>query len=53
LSIARKLGIDVAGLVPSARNIDGIVEMMLDATQNYLNPLTGERLFGWHSVSSA
>ncbi|MDL2312969.1 DUF4172 domain-containing protein, partial [Bacteroidales bacterium OttesenSCG-928-B11] len=49
-SIARKLGIDVAGLVLSARNIDGIVEMMLDATQNYLNPLTDERLFGWHSV---
>lgn len=49
-SIARKLGIEVAGLVASARNIDGIVEMMLDATQNYLKPLTEERLFGWHSV---
>ncbi len=49
-SIARRLGIDVAGLVPSDRNVEGVVEMMLDATQNYLNPLTGERLFGWHSA---
>ena len=47
-SIARRLGIDTAGLVPSARNIDGIVEMMLDATQRYEQPLTEERLFGWH-----
>ena len=39
-SIARKLGLDVAGMVSSSRNIDGIVEMMLDATQNFQQPLT-------------
>lgn len=49
-SIARRLGLDVAGLVNSARNIDGIVEMMLDATQRYEKPLTEERIFGWHAA---
>jgi Fic family protein len=49
-SIARRLGINTAGLVPSARNIDGIVEMMLDATQRYEQPLTENRLFGWHNA---
>ena len=49
-SIARRLGIETAGLVPSARNIEGIVEMMLDATQHYEKPLTEERLFGWHNA---
>jgi Fic family protein len=49
-TIARRLGIETAGLVPSARNIEGIVEMMLDATQRYENPLTEERLFGWHNA---
>lgn len=49
-SIARRLGINTAGLVPSPRNIDGVVEMMLDATQNYKNPLTEERLFSWHAA---
>ena len=49
-SIARRLGIETAGLVPSARNIEGIVEMMLDATQRYGNPLTEERLFGWYNA---
>jgi Fic family protein len=49
-SIARRLGIDAAGLVSSTRNIDGIVEMMLDATQRYENPLTEERMFGWHAA---
>jgi len=49
-SIARRLGIDVAGLVTSARNVDGIVEMMLDATQRYELPLTEERIFGWHAA---
>jgi Fic family protein len=48
-SIARKLGIEVSGLVPSDRNVDGVVEMMLDATQNYKKTLTTDRLFGWHS----
>ncbi len=49
-SIARRLGMDIAGLVPSNRNIEGVVEMILDATQNYEQPLTDERLFGWHSA---
>jgi Fic family protein len=49
-SIARRLGIEVSGLVPSDRNVDGVVEMMLDATQNYKKALTTDRLFGWHST---
>jgi Fic family protein len=48
-SIARRLGINVSGLVPSNRHIEGIVEMMLDATQRFDSPLTDERLFGWHA----
>lgn len=48
-SIARRLGIEIAGLVPSDRNVEGVVEMMIDATQNYLKLLTEDRLFGWHS----
>jgi Fic family protein len=48
-SIARKLGILIAASVDSDRNIDGVVEMMIDATQNYFNPLTKERLFDWHA----
>jgi len=49
-SIARRLGMDVAGLVSSDRNVDGIVEMMLDATQNYKASLINDRLFGWHAA---
>lgn len=49
-SIARRLGMDVAGLIPSDRNVDGVVEMMLDATQRYGDDLTDERLFGWHAA---
>ncbi len=49
-SIARRLGIETAGLVPVSRYVDGVVEMQLDATQNYDKPLTHERLFGWHNV---
>ena len=48
-SIARRLGMDIAGLIPADRNVDGIVEMMLDATRNYAQPLTDERLFAWHA----
>lgn len=48
-SIARRLGMDVGGLSPADRNVEGIVEMMLDATGNYTDPLTAERLFGWHA----
>ncbi len=49
-SIARRLGIEVAGLVPASRYVDGVVEMMLDATQNYKQPIDDERLFGWHAA---
>ena len=49
-SIARKLGLDVGGLVPSDRNVDGIVELMVDATGKYATSLTQERLFGWHAA---
>ncbi|MBA3900390.1 MAG: Fic family protein, partial [Bacteroidetes bacterium] len=49
-SIARRLGMEIAGSVESDRNVDGIVELMLDATQNYFKPLTAERLFDWHAA---
>ena len=49
-SIARHLGTDVGGYIPVGRDVDGIVEMMLDATQRYREPLTAERLFGWHAA---
>src|SRR3546814_9660665 len=49
-SIARRLGMDIGGLVQADRNVEGVVEMMLDATQNYAQPLTTERLFGWHAA---
>lgn len=48
-SIARRLGMDVGGLRPVDRNVEGVVEMMLDATGHYEQPLTAERLFGWHA----
>ena len=48
-SIARRLGMEAAALLPIDRNIDGVVEMMLDATQKFERPLTAERLFGWHA----
>lgn len=48
-SIARRLGIEMAGLVHSDRHVDGVVEMMLDATQNFDKKLTQDRLFGWHA----
>ena len=49
-SIARRLGIETAGLVPVSRYVEGVVEMQLDATQNYDKPLTHDRLYGWHNV---
>jgi Fic family protein len=49
-SIARRLGLDIAGLVPASRHVEGIVEMMLDATQKFSKPLTKDRLFGWHAA---
>jgi Fic family protein len=44
------LGINVGGMVSANRNVEGVVEMMLDATQHYKKPLTEERLFGWHGA---
>ena len=49
-SIARKLGLDVAGLPAPGREVEGIVEMMLDATRNFETSLTAERLFSWHAA---
>jgi Fic family protein len=49
-SLARRLGVDVAGMVPSDRNVEGIVEMMLDATQHFNLKLDEERLFGWQAA---
>lgn len=49
-SIAKRLGMEIAGSVDSDRNIDGVVEMMLDATQNCFKPLTADRLFDWHAA---
>ena len=49
-SIARRLGMDIGGLKPVDRNVEGVVEMMLDATGQYEKPLTDERLFGWHAA---
>lgn len=48
-SIARRLGIDVGGLRPADRAVDGVVEMTLDATRKFDQPLTAERLFAWHA----
>ncbi len=48
-SIARRLGMDVGGLEAADRHVEGVVEMMLDATRRYDQPLTAERLFGWHA----
>jgi Fic family protein len=49
LSVARRLGMDIAGLPATDRHVEGVVGMMLDATQRYDQPLTRERLFGWHA----
>ena len=49
-SIARRLGIDIGALVPADRNVEGVVEMILDATQSYTAPLTKARLFNWHAA---
>jgi Fic family protein len=49
-SIARRLGIDAGALPPADRDVEGVVEMMLDATQKFKDKLTSERLFGWHAA---
>ena len=48
-SIARRLGLDVAGLPKAGRDVEGVVEMMLDGTRNFEKPLTKKRLFDWHA----
>jgi len=48
-SIARRLGLDIGDLVPADRDVEGVVEMMLDATGKFDEPLTEERLFAWHA----
>lgn len=49
-SIARRLGVDIGALAPADRHVDGVVDMVLDATQHHAQPLTTERLFGWHAA---
>lgn len=49
-SLARRLGIDIGALIQADRHIEGVVDMILDATHNYSVPLTAERLFGWHAA---
>lgn len=49
-SIARRLGMDIGALPPADRHVEGVVEMMLDATQLYAAPLTEARLFAWHAA---
>jgi Fic family protein len=49
-SIARRLGLDVAGMTAADRHVDGLVKMMLDATEKFDEPLSQERLFGWHEA---
>jgi Fic family protein len=49
-SLAQRMGIDVGGMPPVDRNVEGIVELMLDATRKYDAPLTRERLFSWHAA---
>ncbi|WP_328398110.1 Fic family protein [Nocardia sp. NBC_00416] len=48
-SIARHLGVDIGAVVPADRHVDGVVEMVLDATGRHDHPVTAERLFGWHA----
>jgi Fic family protein len=49
-SLARRLGLDVAGLVPAERRVEGVVDMLLDATQGFAEPLTAERLCNWQAA---
>jgi Fic family protein len=49
-SIARRLGVDIGALAPVDRDVEGVVDMVLDATGNYSAPVTRDRLFGWHAA---
>src|ERR1700682_5344780 len=48
-SIARRLGMDIGALKPADRHVEGVVEMMLDATRHYKERLSEDRLFAWHA----
>jgi Fic family protein len=47
-SIAIRLGVEISGIIASDRNVEGVVDMMLDATQNFIDPLSAQRLYNWH-----
>ena len=49
-SIARRLGVDIGAMAPVDRHVEGVVEMVLDATAHCTEPMTQERLFGWHAA---
>ena len=49
-SVAKRLGLDTGGIVKTQRNIDGVVEVLVDATRNYTKPINDHRLFGWHAA---
>ena len=49
-SVARRLGMDAGGIGRADRDVEGVVEMMLDATRHYDQPLTAERVYGWHAA---
>lgn len=49
-SVAQKLGMDIGGSIPADRHVEGVVDMLLDATQHYERHLDNERLFGWHAA---
>jgi len=49
-SVARRLGMDISGLPNASRDVEGVVEMMLDAAQNYEDPVTKDRICGWHAA---
>lgn len=48
-SLARRLGMERAGLIPSTRDVDGVVDLLVDAIENHKEDLTVDRLLGWHS----
>lgn len=49
-SVARRLGIEIGALAPADRHVDGVIDMVLDATRSHDSPLTAERLYGWHAA---
>jgi hypothetical protein len=49
-SLARRLAVEIGAPIPADHHVEGVVEKMFDATENYNDPLTAERLFGWHAA---